>query len=69
MTDKVTENQRIMLSLINRSPDIGDGWRQVSDMLWRHVKDQAHPDLTELDEGQKRVRFTEAGVAVVRYAL
>ena len=66
---KLTENQRIMLQLIQRSPDLGDGWRQVSDALWRHVVDQAHPDLTELDEKQRRIRFTPEGITVMRFAI
>jgi hypothetical protein len=66
---KITENQRIMLQLIQRSPDIGDGWRQVSDALWRHAEDQAHPDLTELDSEKKRVRFTSEGDTIMRYAI
>ena len=64
---KLTENQRIMLALIKRSPDIGGGWRQVSEKLWRHVEAQAHPELTELDAGARRVRFTPEGETVMRY--
>lgn len=63
----ISENQKIMLDLIQRSPDIGDGWRQVSDGLWGHVVEQAHPDLTELDTTTKRVRFTDEGITVMRY--
>lgn len=64
---KITENQKIMLDLIQRSPDIGDGWRQVSDGLWEHVVKQSHADLTELDATAKRVRFTDEGLTVMRY--
>jgi len=69
MSDKITENQRIMLQLIKRSPDIGDGWRQVSGTLWPLVGEQAHPDLTELDADTKRVRFTKEGETIMRYVL
>jgi hypothetical protein len=69
MGDTMTENQRIMHRLIHRSPDIGEGWRQVSDTLWRHVLAQAHPDLTELDENKRRVRFTAEGETIMMYAL
>lgn len=67
MSQKITANQKIMLRLIERSPDIGGGWRQVSAPLWRHVTDQAHPDLAELDHDRKRVRFTQEGLTIMRY--
>jgi len=66
---KITKNQGIMLELIYRSPDSGHGWRQVSNMLWRHVLDQSHPDLTEFDHDLKRVRFTSEGNTVMKYLL
>jgi hypothetical protein len=66
-SQKVTENQRIMLRLIERSAGIDEGWRQVSDKLWRHVLDQSHPDLTELDHENKRVRLTPEGITVMKY--
>jgi len=65
----LTENQISMLRLIHRSPDIGEGWRQVSSVLWPHVLKQRHPDLTEIDEPLLRVRITSEGEAVMRYAL
>lgn len=65
----ITDNQRTMLRLIERSPDVGDGWRQVSSVLWRHVLDQAHPDLTELDRRNLRVRLNEKGRTVLEYSL
>jgi hypothetical protein len=68
-SQKVTENQRIMLRLIERSADIGEGWRQVNDKLWRHVVEQSHPDLTELDHQNKRVRLTPDAITVLKYAL
>ena len=66
---KLTENQIIMLKLIQRSADIGDGWRQVSSALWHHVADQTLSELTELDEPNHRVRLTAEGETVMRYAL
>jgi hypothetical protein len=66
---KVTENDRILFALINRSRDIGDGWRQVSDQLWPHIRPQAHPQLVEVDEVLKRIRFTTEGLTVLRYTL
>jgi hypothetical protein len=64
-SQKVTENQRIMLRLIERFAGIDDGWRQVNDKLWRHVVEQSHPDLTELDHQNKRVRLTPNGNTVL----
>jgi len=64
---KITDNQKIMLRLIERSSEIEHGWRQVSDPLWKHVVEQAHPELTELDHQNKRVRFTAEGVVVMKY--
>lgn len=63
----ITEKQKSMLRLIQRSPDIGEGWRQVSKLLWRLVVDQGHPELTELDAEHMRVRLTAEGETVMRY--
>jgi len=63
----ITDNQKIMLRLIERSPDIGDGWRQSSTPLWQHVVDQSPPALVELDHEQKRVRFTPEGIIIMRW--
>jgi hypothetical protein len=63
----ITDNQKIMLRLIERSPDIGEGWRQCSTPLWPHVVDQSPPDLVELDHEQKRVRFTPEGIIIMRW--
>lgn len=69
MTDLiVTENQKIFLDLIERSPDMGDGWRTVSDALWPHALQQAHPLLTELDRDNKRVRLTDDGMTFMMFA-
>lgn len=64
---QITENHRILFALIKRSRDIGDGWRQVSDKLWPHILPEAHPQLNEVDETLKRIRFTEEGLIVMRY--
>jgi hypothetical protein len=63
----MTEEQKSLLRLVARSPDIGDGWRQVSDVLWTHVQKWAHPGLTEIDEGLKRIRLSPDGLIVMRY--
>ena len=66
---KLNQADKDLLRLINRSPDMGGGWRQVSKMLWPHITKTAHSDLTELDEANLRIRFTEEGETIVRYAL
>jgi hypothetical protein len=63
----ITEEQKIMLDLIYRSPDRGDGWRSVSPALWKHVVAQAHSKLTELDHEGHRVRFTADGEILMTY--
>jgi hypothetical protein len=63
----ITDNQKIMLRLIERSSNLGEGWRQVSNPLWKHVVEQSHPDLVELDHENKRVRFSPDGLTVMRY--
>ena len=65
----ITEYQKNMLRLIERSADTGDGWRPISNALWNLVLDQAHPDLTELDHENMRVRFTPKGITVMEYLL
>lgn len=63
----ITDAQKNVMRLIQRSPDVGDGWRQVSGALWRVVVANSHPDLTDLDEEMKRVRLTAEGETVMRY--
>ncbi len=69
MSEKLTDRQRDMLRLVQRSPDIGDGWRQVSEMLWPLVTSSGHTELLEKDAENLRVRFTQEGKTVVRFAL
>lgn len=57
-----------LLKLINRSPDIGDGWRQTSQKLWESlVLKLFHIDLMELDHENTRVRLTSDGNTLLRY--
>ena len=65
----MTQPQKSILRLILRSDDMGDGWRQVSNMLWPGIIKLRHPDLTEIDEENRRIRLTPDGAAVVKYAL
>ena len=58
-----------LIRLIKRSPDLGDGWRQYSEILWdvvaRTVND--HKELFELDEENKRIRLSPEGKIVERW--
>ena len=47
--------------LVQRSKNVGDGWRQVSDALWNFSKMEAskQPAVFELDELLHRIRFAE----------
>jgi hypothetical protein len=57
------------MQLIARSPDIGDGWRQVSKTLWPLVESFKSAELIETASATHRVRFSEAGLHVARYLL
>jgi|LakMenEpi03Aug12_release.lakeMendotaPanAssembly.Ray.scaffolds.fasta_scaffold3462901_2 hypothetical protein len=63
----ITDLQRNMLRLLERSTNSGDGWRSVSSLLWKLVVEQSHPELTELDQENTRVRFTPEGLIVMKY--
>lgn len=54
-----------LLKLVQRSRDIGDGWRQVNENVWPHVQGLPE-DLAEY--GDKTIRLTEGGAAVAKYA-
>lgn len=56
-----------MLQLLRRSPDRGDGWRSVSDLLWPHTIEHLPPELIEKDEERKRVRLSERGKIIMDY--
>ena len=63
----ITENQKIVLQLIMENPVNGEGWYQISNSFWEHVLKQNHPDLTELDHENQRVRLTPEGITVMKY--
>ncbi len=70
MTDEKLSQQQIdFMRLLRRSPDIGDGWRQSGAMLWPLVQKFANPELTELDTEKMRVRLTEKGETLLRFAI
>jgi hypothetical protein len=75
MTDNESKRESLRLSskesgtlkLIMRSPDIGDGWRQVSGILWNLVTTDVPAELVEFDHDNKRVRLNGDGNVLARY--
>lgn len=65
----INQQEKDFLRLVGRSPDIGDGWRAVSNMLWPWVLKFDTPGLLELDHEKQRVRPTEKGQTLLDYAL
>lgn len=65
--NKLAADDIAFLKLILRSPDIGNGWRQVSNTLWLVVEEFKHQELIELWHGFKRVRLSGRGLIVVDY--
>lgn len=64
---KLIGPQTDTLRLILRSPDLGDGWRQVSATLWQHVQSWAPAELVEFDQDNKRIRLNGDGNVLARY--
>jgi len=75
MTDRIDKSTREELGafarLIQRSADLGDGWRNVSNTLRKLVtaKSSLAPDLFELREVETglQVRLSSDGEVVARY--
>jgi hypothetical protein len=66
----LAQSQKDLLRLIVRSPDIGEGWRVVSDTLWPVILTELQgPDLIEINQETRRIRLTQEGVTVVKYVL
>jgi hypothetical protein len=71
MKMKTLENSSAFIGLLMRSPDLGDGWRKVSNMLRELATKEVNkaPELFELmaDADGMRVRLTERGQIVAAY--
>lgn len=63
---KFTDKDRSFLKLLLRSPDIGDGWRKVSSVVWPLVLEFPHPELIRLRNGCE-VRLSKSGLVLVDY--
>lgn len=61
---------RQVLALIDRSPDSGNGWKEVSKQLWPIVQDMplALVSLRPYSGGGGAIRLTESGRAVLEYS-
>lgn len=69
---KLKDDDKNFLRLIQRSPDIGEGWRNVSPKLWQLVEmhQKTIPTLFEAElepTGGGRVRLTEEAQIVMKY--
>lgn len=64
---KLTQQAKDTLRLIARSPDVGEGWRNVNPVLRPNMTTwlKSAEELYEFD-GQ-RIRLTHDGQTVVRY--
>lgn len=62
------DNDRVkgLLALIERSPDQGEGWRNVSGTCWPLIVNMPD-DLVQIDHDNRRIRMTKEGHAVLRY--
>jgi hypothetical protein len=67
MTEKLTQAQKSLLKLVDRSMK-GREWATVSAALWKHTKTTAEqiPDLLELDTDQHLVRPTAQGYSLLK---
>ncbi len=65
---KLTDKDKSIISLIMRSRDLGDGWRQCSLILFDAIfKYGVSSELVEVDSDEKRVRLTEEGRIVLKW--
>ena len=68
---KLGDQQETFMRLVARSPDQGDGWRSVSDMLRPMSENMAaqRPELYETKEvdGKFMIRLSERGIVLAEY--
>jgi hypothetical protein len=66
----LTDNENSFLRLLMRSPDRGDGWREVSRTCRPLVDSFAHQELIEKktnEDGSGMVRLSDRGSVLVDY--
>lgn len=68
---RLTWEQENFLALLLRSPDAGDGWREVSSWVWQVVEHFGRKELLEVEKREDggRIRLSERGKIVVDYIL
>lgn len=66
---KLNPSNLIFLKLLERSQDVGDGWRRYTPATARLVMAESESigDLIELDWNKSLVRLTEEGKVVVKW--
>ena len=64
---KLSDKDKGFIRLLMRSPDNGEGWRKVSNMLWPLVERFDAQELIERDDGMHMVRLSEKGQTVSEY--
>jgi hypothetical protein len=66
---RLTDREKGFLSLILRSPDQGDGWRNVSAVVWPLVAEFKRQELIEIQYcgDDRHVRLTPEGNTVAKY--
>lgn len=64
---ELSQQDKNFLALILRSPNIGDGWRQVSKTLWPLVDMFGRQELIEINKDELRIRLSETGKIVIDY--
>ena len=63
---KIKDKDVAFLKLLLRSPDVGDGWRNVSAMIWPLVAAFPHPELIRMRNGNQ-VKLSGRGLTLVDY--
>ncbi|MFA5897825.1 MAG: hypothetical protein WC829_01800 [Hyphomicrobium sp.] len=71
MTQKLTDKEYSLLSLIHRSPDTGDSWKRVSRVVLPIFKGFTRHELIEMRETDDGgfVRLTREGEIAIKYGL
>jgi hypothetical protein len=67
----ITARDRNILQLLLRSPDVGEGWRNVSEVVWPFIENFNEKSLIETEKHDKggRVRLTHDGRVVCKFAV
>ena len=61
----LSQQQKDLLKLVGRSPNIGDGWRNCAPKIFANFIVPMPDELVEKDVENRRARLTVAGQAIV----